>query len=31
MVGRHEKLEEQIASLTGQEGGYARDDRADAF
>lgn len=31
MVGKHEKLEEQLASFTGQEGGHARDDRADAF
>ncbi|NNC17658.1 DNA-packaging protein [Corallococcus exiguus] len=31
MVGKHEKLEAQLAKFTGQEGGHARDDRADAF
>jgi phage terminase large subunit-like protein len=31
MVGRHHALEKQLAAFTGQEGGHARDDRADAF
>ncbi|GMT96862.1 hypothetical protein KH5H1_09810 [Corallococcus caeni] len=31
MVGKHDKLEAQLAKFTGQEGGHARDDRADAF
>ncbi|WP_224364215.1 terminase large subunit domain-containing protein [Hyalangium versicolor] len=31
MVGRHRALEEQLARFTGQPGGHARDDRADAF
>ncbi|RYZ40078.1 MAG: large terminase [Myxococcaceae bacterium] len=31
MVGKLEKLEAQLAKFTGQEGGHARDDRADAF
>lgn len=31
MVGKHPKLEEQLAKFTGTEGGHARDDRADAF
>ncbi|MFY1829126.1 terminase large subunit domain-containing protein [Myxococcus fulvus] len=31
MVGKHPKLEEQLAKFTGQEGGHARDDRVDAM
>ncbi|NTX59553.1 DNA-packaging protein [Myxococcus sp. CA051A] len=31
MVGKHPKLEEQLAKFTGQEGGHARDDRVDAL
>ncbi|HEX5750014.1 MAG TPA: terminase family protein [Archangium sp.] len=31
MVGKHHELEKQLAKFTGQEGGHARDDRADAF
>lgn len=31
MVGKHDKLEEQLAKFDGREGGHARDDRADAF
>ncbi len=31
MVGRHQRLEDQLSRFTGQEGGHARDDRADAF
>ncbi|TQF09075.1 large terminase [Myxococcus llanfairpwllgwyngyllgogerychwyrndrobwllllantysiliogogogochensis] len=31
MVGKHEKLEAQLAKFTGAEGGHGRDDRADAF
>lgn len=31
MVGKHYHLEKQLGSFTGQEGGHARDDRADAF
>ncbi|GHG79701.1 terminase family protein [Comamonas sp. JC664] len=31
MVGKHDKLEKQLARFTGQEGGHGRDDRADAF
>lgn len=31
MVGKHHKLEDQLAKFTGQEGGHGRDDRADAF
>jgi len=31
MVGKHDKLEKQLATFTGQEGGHGRDDRADAF
>jgi phage terminase large subunit-like protein len=31
MVGKHHRLEEQLAKFTGQEGGHGRDDRADAF
>jgi phage terminase large subunit-like protein len=31
MVGKHHALEKQLGSFTGQEGGHARDDRADAF
>jgi|GEM_PF-1535400 len=31
MVGKHDKLEKQLAKFTGQEGGHGRDDRADAF
>lgn len=31
MVGKHHKLEEQLAKFTGQDGGHGRDDRADAF
>ncbi|EPX62538.1 putative large terminase [Cystobacter fuscus DSM 2262] len=31
MVGKHHRLEEQLAKFTGQDGGHGRDDRADAF
>jgi phage terminase large subunit-like protein len=31
MVGKHHKLEKQLAEFTGREGGHGRDDRADAF
>jgi len=31
MVGKHHALEKQLGSFTGQAGGHARDDRADAF
>lgn len=31
MVGKHHKLEEQLRTFTGAEGGHGRDDRADAF
>ncbi|WNG57396.1 DNA-packaging protein [Archangium gephyra] len=31
MVGKLHALEEQLGKFTGQEGGHARDDRADAF
>ncbi|RKG99210.1 terminase large subunit domain-containing protein [Corallococcus carmarthensis] len=31
MVGKHEKLEEQLGKFTGAPGGHARDDRVDAM
>jgi phage terminase large subunit-like protein len=31
MMGKHHRLEEQLAKFTGAEGGHGRDDRADAF
>ncbi|NBD09262.1 terminase large subunit domain-containing protein [Corallococcus silvisoli] len=31
MVGRHDKLEEQLGKFTGAPGGHARDDRVDAM
>ncbi|MCY1015883.1 hypothetical protein [Pyxidicoccus sp. MSG2] len=30
-MGKHEKLEDQLSSFTGQEGGHARDVRVDAM